>query len=82
MSHGIHNIFVGLQGLAMGLYQISRLFYCFSSSKVHSNKGYPNWVFILMYGVGIGLVFGFLKLTFLDMTFSPLSTCGFNKNNK
>eukprot|EP01084_Bolivina_argentea_P177549 307014_1 len=32
-----------LQFNFMGLYQISRLHYCFAQSQVHSNKGYPNW---------------------------------------
>ena len=34
--------------LSMGLYQLYRLYYCFANEKVHSNKGYPKWVFIIM----------------------------------
>eukprot|EP01084_Bolivina_argentea_P259433 437740_1 len=37
----------------MGLFQISRLYYCFAQSQVHSNKGYPNWAFNIMYIIGI-----------------------------
>ena len=29
-------------------YQLSRLYYCFSADKVHSNKGYPKWLFVLI----------------------------------
>ena len=36
-------------GHTMGLYQVSRLYYCFSNSQVHSKRGYPKAVFIIMY---------------------------------
>ena len=55
----IDNICVVSQGLAcvadilqlssMEYFQLSRLHYCFSRERVHSNNGYPNWLFILMY---------------------------------
>ena len=45
----------------MGFYQLSRLYYCFSNQQIHSNKGYPKCLFIIMYAmgimVGIGVVF-------------------------
>ena len=53
INESIDDIFPCLQALFMGLYQLSILFYCFSSSKIHSNKGYPNWVFIIMYAIVI-----------------------------
>lgn len=37
----------------MGFYQLSRLDYCFSKEKVYSNKGYPSWLFLAMYAIGI-----------------------------
>ena len=33
---------------AMEYYQLSRLYYCFSRKQVHSNNGYPNWVFVVL----------------------------------
>eukprot|EP01084_Bolivina_argentea_P092654 166675_1 len=41
------------QGAGMGFYQLSRLYYCFSQTKVHPNKGYSNVLFIVMYFIGI-----------------------------
>ena len=34
---------------AMSFFQLSRLYYCFSQQKAHSDQGYPKWVFILMF---------------------------------
>ena len=34
-----------LQIVAMECYQLSRLYYCFSRDQVHSDKGYPKWIF-------------------------------------
>ena len=34
-----------LQVASMECYQLSRLYYCFSRNQVHSDKGYPKWVF-------------------------------------
>ena len=45
----------------MGLYQISRLHYCFAQSQVHSNKGYPNWLINIMYIIGIVSIINSLK---------------------
>ena len=39
------------QFVAMECYQLSRLYYCFSRNQVHSDKGYPNWIFIFMFTV-------------------------------
>ena len=39
----------------LGLYQLSRMSYCFSRSTAHSNRAYPNWLFVVMYSVGIML---------------------------
>ena len=42
-----------LQTLFMGLYQLSRLKYCFANSQIHSDKGYPKVLFVTMYVIGI-----------------------------
>ena len=49
----IYRMFMFAQPLALGFYQLSRLYYCFSRSKIYSSKGYPNWLFIFMFGVAI-----------------------------
>lgn len=45
----IAEFFMGLQVVFMGLYQLSRLHYCFTSSQLHSKKGYPKYAFFIMY---------------------------------
>ena len=41
------------QYVFMGFYQLSRLYYSFANDKIHSKKGYPNYIFIIMFTVGI-----------------------------
>ena len=51
------------QCLFMGFYQLSRLYYCFASTQIHSNKGYPNWLFIIMHIIGIlGLILSIISV--------------------
>ena len=38
-----------LQMLFMEYFQLSRLHYCFSRSQLHSDKGYPKWLFVSMF---------------------------------
>ena len=40
-----------IQIAAMECYQLSRLYYCFSKDQVHSDKGYPQWIFWLLFSV-------------------------------
>ena len=40
-----------LQIMAMECYQLSRLHYCFSRDQIHSDKGYPQWVFTVLFSV-------------------------------
>ena len=42
-----------IQSIFLGYYQLSRLYYCFSQNQVYSNNGYPNWLFIIMYCMGL-----------------------------
>eukprot|EP01084_Bolivina_argentea_P059256 108167_1 len=46
-------VFLALQCLSMGFYQLCRLYYCFSINEAYSNRGYANWLFIIMYLIGI-----------------------------
>ena len=45
----LSNIAGTVQPAAMECFQLSRLYYCFSQQKVHSDKGYPKWIFVIMY---------------------------------
>ena len=38
-----------LQGVSRGFFQLCRLYYCFAKSKVYTNKGYSNRLFIIMF---------------------------------
>ena len=49
-------LFAVVQPFCMGYYQLSRLYYCSSNAQIHSNKGYPKWLFIIMYSFGIIIV--------------------------
>ena len=55
----LKDIFVQIQLLSMGFYQISRLYYSFSNEQIHSNKGYPKWLFNLMITIGVFLCINF-----------------------
>ena len=59
-------------------YQLSRLYYCFSIDKVHSNRGYPKWLFVLIVClVGVELAGGLLSYYGeIGLT----SQCGFRTN--
>ena len=52
-SGQIYSVMIGWQALFLGYFQLSRLHYCFATTQVYSNKGYPNWVFTIMYIIGI-----------------------------
>ena len=68
-------IALSTQFMFLGLYQLARLYSCFSKEMVHSDKGYPLWVFVLMIAVGITLwISGLLLLTAADTL--PLK-CGY-----
>ena len=46
-------IFAAGIGISTGLYQLSRLYYCFAQTKTHHNIGYPKYMFILMYIIAL-----------------------------
>ena len=62
------------QPIILGLYQLSRLHYCFAREKVYSNKGYPNWLFLIMFGYAIILYSG---ISFFSIDHYVVS-CGIN----
>ena len=69
-------LFGSFQPLFMGFYQLSRLYYCFANDQIHSNKGYPKWLFIVMIIIGILLIINFLLIN----QFGLKSECGINAN--
>ena len=63
--HISQNVYPPLSALlwcSLEYYQLSRLYYCFSADRVHSNKGYPKWVFVLIVSLG-GVVFVGISLS-------------------
>ena len=55
VSRTASRAFLYLQPITIGFYQLSRLHYCFARNQVYSDKGYPDWLFITMFGVAIVL---------------------------
>ena len=48
ISHNIATPLAALFSCLLESYQLSRLYYCFSADKVHSNKGYSRWIYVLI----------------------------------
>ena len=67
---------VASAGCSMGFYQMERLYYCFSQSKVHNKYGYPQWIFAVMFGIGILLFIDFCIIPFF--IYLPIIKCGIN----
>ena len=68
----------GNQFVFIGLYQLSRLHYCFSKTSAHHQNGYPKWLFLVMVIIGVALQ---VSCTVLFTFGQPLpSTCGFKKD--
>eukprot|EP01084_Bolivina_argentea_P148922 260259_1 len=64
------------QGFFMGLYQLSRLYYCFSEAQCYSDKGYSNTLFIIMYIIPTLVVIN----TFVcPWFFINITYCGINE---
>ena len=61
----------------MEYYQLSRLYYCFSSTKIYSNKGYPNWLFTIMF-TGMAIIFFCLVIS-PWFGYNISRVCGINK---
>ena len=70
-----------MQFLMMGCYQLSRVYYCFANEQIHSNKGYPRWLFITMYITGVLLCTNVLiSGTFFLPQGVFVYDCGFTNN--
>ena len=67
------------QILSIGLYQLSRLHYCFANEQIHSKQGYSGWVFNMMTLIGIVCAINF-EIIFLFNRGSLCATCGFTSN--
>ena len=68
-----------LQTISMGIFQLSRLYYCFSRDKVHSDKGYPKWVFIIMVIVlPVSTFMMIAPITFFSNVHGIRIKCGIN----
>ena len=69
------------QGVSMGLYQLSRLYYSFANDKIHSKKGYSRCLFIFMTTFGIFCLINFpigVLLTGYHDSTVLASKCGIN----
>ena len=75
--HLLWSVMFGMQAILMGLYQLSRLYYCFSNTNIHSNKGYPQWVFIFMTIMGGVLLINWILLTIFGIH-GLKAKCGIN----
>ena len=72
------NVSMYIQFLSMGFYQLSRLYYSFANDQIHSDKGYPKWIFItmIMFGIVIFIIYS-ISLMFDDPT-GLNAECGIN----
>ena len=52
-AHAADTAFINIAPCMIGFYQLSRLYYCFSSNQAYSKKGYSTFTFIVMYSLGI-----------------------------
>ena len=71
------NILLLTQAIFLGFYQLSRLYYCFSNKNIHSNKGYPKWLFIVMISIGVSLIINSLFISIIYNN-QPYVKCGIN----
>ena len=71
----IKHILIQTQVVTMGLFQLSRLYYCFSQSNTYTHMGYSNKLFIVMYGIGIAI----LLTSTTTVWFKVPKYCGFDQ---
>eukprot|EP01084_Bolivina_argentea_P045124 83056_1 len=68
-------ITIGVQSVFVGFFQLTRLHYCFSKSKVYSNKGYNNILFVIMYAIGYFIM---IFSIFYPWIVRRINKCGIN----
>ena len=78
ISVQISSAVLGVQSTFMGFYQLSRLYYCFAQDKVHSNKGYPNYLFFIMYTVGLLILLSAIVIPWIYSYDTFSIPCGIN----
>ena len=77
----VATIFIYIEMVSMGFYQLSRLYYCYANDQIHSNKGYPKWLFIIMTIAGFLILINGPLSHLLSHNVGLLrSECGFNAN--
>ena len=74
------SLFMYIQYLSMGFYQLSRLYYSFANNQIHSDKGYPIWIFIIMVIFGIFSFFSYSISTMFERFAGLNIKCGINSN--
>ena len=67
-----------IQLSCFGCYQLARLYYCFAKDQIYSNKGYPNWLFTIMYIIGAIILISFTAISLLPFPSIIQSECGIN----
>ena len=65
------------QAACMSMFQLSRLYHCFSAQQVHSKEGYPKWIFVAL--VATVMVCVILQITINDIA-QPTTDCGIKSN--
>lgn len=60
-------VLIGIQYLFLGLFQLSRLHYCFSKDEKQRQKGYPLWIFIIMASLGCAFCHGLSSSLILSL---------------
>ena len=71
---GVTRLIAYAQPTGLGFHQLSRLHYCFARKKVYSNKGYSNWLFIIMFGWSI-IVYSVTSFICIEQ---QVVSCGIN----
>ena len=79
ISIQLQTSFLVNQLVFLGFYQLCRLYYCFAKSQVHSDKGYPNYLFIIMGTIGVILMIN--AIIFPWFYFPFISECGIKQSN-
>ena len=75
----IGNIFVTAHYASMALYQLARLYYCFANNQIHSKKGYPKWMFIVITSLWILCAISWsISTIYQDEHAGLKSNCGIN----
>ena len=68
------------QWVFMGYYQLSRLHYCFARSQIYSSKGYPLFLYVFMYAIGVIIVILIIITAYSDPNTVYIKSCGINNN--